>query len=338
MKAAVTMAPRRIEVREVPEPAPGLSQALIRVEAVGICGSDVERYLGDNPYAQFPRTQGHEFAGRVVALGEGYAGPVAVGDRVAVEPLMPCGACYPCRHGRPNCCANLKVIGVHVDGAMAELVAVPGPALYPAGDLEAELAALVEPISIGLQAVTRGAVTADDTVAVFGVGPIGQAILLAAVDRGARVLVVDRLPSRLELARQLGAEMTVEDGRDDAAAAIVEWTHGEGPAVAIDATGVPAVIRSCIDVVAPSGRVVVVGISTKEVAIPVVQFTRKELTIVGSRNNTGLFGEAVDLVRRHRDRARRLITHRYPLGRTPEAIAFALEHPAETAKVMLTVT
>ncbi|CAA9209190.1 MAG: Threonine dehydrogenase and related Zn-dependent dehydrogenases [uncultured Chloroflexi bacterium] len=338
MRAAVTVAPRRIEVKELPDPTPAPDEALLRVEVAGICGSDLHMFDGTNPYANFPLTQGHEFSARVVALGSAYQGAVKPGDRVTVEPLIYCGECFPCRHGRPNCCVRLKVLGVHTDGAFAEMISVKSRALFPAGSLDAELTALVEPVSIGMQVVTRGQVTGDDTVVVYGAGVIGQATLVCARDRGARVLVVDKLPSRLELARKLGAEATAEAGREDVAKVIADWTNGEGPAVAVDATGVPAVIRAAIDAVAPSGRIVIVGISDQEVSIPVIQFSRKELTIVGSRNNAGVFGQALDLVQRLNDRLRVLVTHRFPLDQAQDALDLALDRPQHAEKVLLTIT
>lgn len=337
MRAAVTVAPRRIELKDVPDPVVGPGEALVRVETAGVCGSDLHLYDGTNPYANFPQTQGHEFSGRVVAFGGPYDGPVQVGDRVTVEPIIACGACYPCRHGRPNCCTRLNVLGVHVPGAFADLIKVRAAAMFPAGDLDPELTALVEPISIGMQVVTRGQVTGEDTVAIFGAGVIGQAALLAANDRGARVLIVDKFASRLEIARRLGAEVMVDITRDDPQQVIAEWTAGDGPAVAVDATGAPAAIRAAIEVVAAAGRVVIVGISDQEVSIPVIQFTRKELTILGSRNNAGVFGQALDLVRRQRDRLRVLITHRLPLEQASAAMELALENPGEAQKVMLLV-
>jgi threonine dehydrogenase-like Zn-dependent dehydrogenase len=326
-----------MEIVEKPEPIPGPDEALVRIEAIGICGSDLHLYLGDHPYATFPRTQGHELAGTVVTLGEQYPGPARVGDRVSIEPFIPCARCYPCRHGRPNCCINLKVLGSHTNGGMAELIAVPASALYPASQLDAELAAMVEPVSIGVWAVVRGNVAADDPVVVFGAGSIGQAILLAATDRGARVLVVDKIRPRLELATKVGAEMVVDAGREDTNAAIEQWVGGEGPTIVFDATGVPSVIRQSIDLVVSSGRVVIVGISDQEVSIPVIEFTRKELTVLGSRNNAGIFGDAVALVQRNQDRVRFLITHRFRLEEAPEAVEFALANPAAAEKVILTV-
>jgi L-gulonate 5-dehydrogenase len=331
------VAPGRIEMVDRPQPVPEPGQARLRVERVGICGSDLHLYHGTHPYATYPRIQGHEIAARVDAFGVGYAGPLRVGDRVAVEPLLPCGTCYPCRRGRPNACVRLAVLGAHVDGALAEAIALPTGLLHEVGGLDPELTALVEPISIGVQAATRGAIGPDDRVVVFGAGPIGQAVLVAAVDRGARVLVTDRLASRLSLARQLGAEATAEAGREDLAAIVAEWTDGDGPGVVVDAVGAPAVIRAAIDLVASTGRVVIVGLSDQEVSIPVIEFTRKELTILGSRNNAGRFGEAIDLVRRRGDTVKALITHRFPLERAAEAMAFADEHPAEAEKVMIEV-
>lgn len=337
MKHAVTVGPRHIEVRDVPEPEPGPGEALVQVEAVGICGSDLSFYTGSHPYARYPQTQGHEFSGRVVGFGDdGYEGPVRVGDRVAVEPLVSCGECYPCRRGRYNCCTRLAVLGAHVPGALAELIPVRVGALYGAGGLDPELAALAEPISIGLQGVVRAGVEDRERAVVFGAGPIGQAVLLAAVDRGARVLVVDKLASRLELAEKLGAEEVVEAG-EGAEGTISDWTDGDGPAVVFEATGVPVVIRTAVEVVASSGRVVILGLSNKEVSLPVLEFTRKELTVLGSRNNSGLFGEAVALVGRNGERVRSLITHRFSLAETDRAIRFAMEHPAEAEKVMINV-
>lgn len=338
MHGVVTRGPFDVTVEEIPFIQPAAGEALVRIERIGVCGSDISLYKGTHPYRLYPRIQGHEAAGIVVALGEGtLRGNVAIGDRVAIEPLLPCGACYPCRIGRANCCTNLNVLGAHVDGAFREFVALPVALLHPANDLDPDHAALCEPVSIAVQAAARGEIGPTDRVVVVGAGPIGASICLAAGDRGARVLCVDMLPSRLALARTFGAERTVVAREEDVEAAIREWTDGDGPSVAVDAVGAPAVIRQCCAMVASAGRVVIVGLSDQDVTLPIIDFTRKEMTILGSRNNAGRFGEAVDLVRRNRHRIGAMITHRYPLQATPEALKFAAEHPAETEKVMIEV-
>ena len=258
-----------------------------------------------------------------------------VGQLVAVEPLLTCGTCLPCRRGRANCCVRLRTLGAQVDGGLAERIAVPTELLHDADDLSAELAALVEPMSIAVHAVARSGIAAGDQVVVYGAGPIGLAILLAANDLGARVLVTDPLPSRLELARELGAEQIVDVDAAHVPQAIADWTAGDGPVVVVEATGVPAVLEAAIDVVAPSGTVVVVGLSTDDVRVPMITFTRKELTIVGSRNNQGQFGRAADLVRRNREKVGRLISHRFSFDDAPAAFEQALGQPATTAKVMI---
>ena len=336
MRTLTTVAPRKVELREAPEPAPGAHEAVVEVEAVGICGSDVHFYTGEHPYSRFPNIQGHEFAGRVVSLPPEYGGPIFVGQRVAVEPLVVCGACLPCRRGRSNLCTRMQTFGAHINGGLQERIAVPVSLLYDVGDLSPALAALVEPVSIGLQARMRSGLGPDDTVLILGAGPIGQAILLAAKDAGARVMAVDLERSRLDLALELGAERAVQS-RDPVADAAAEWTDGDGPLVVFEATGVPRVLEQAIDVVAPSGTVVVVGLSRESVSIPMVEFTRKELAVVGSRNNCGLFAQASDLVQRRRDSAEKLISHQVPFAAGADAFELALTDPAHTEKVIITL-
>lgn len=337
MKVAMTTAPGAMEIQEADRPVAARGETLIAVEAVGLCGSDFHLYDGRHPYAHFPQIQGHEFIGRIEEFGAGYDGTLAVGDRVVVEPLIACGHCFACRRGRYNCCIELKVMGAHVPGGLCEYVTVSAGQLHPIGDLPTRVAVLVEPLTIGLQCVVRADVKAGDAVVVIGAGPIGQAATLGAVDRGARVLVVDRVPSRLRLAERLGAAAVVDSDHQDLAAAVADFTGGEGAATVIEATGVPALIRQALDCVAHSGTVVVVGISDGEVAIPVGLFSRKEINILGSRNNTGLFPASIRLATTYADRVSALVTHTYPLTKTPEAIEYAMHHPHEVEKAVILV-
>lgn len=337
MRQVVTVAPGRLAIHDVPDAVPAPGEALLEIEAVGICGSDLHLLSGAHPYSRFPNVQGHEFGGRVLSLPEAYVGPIRVGQRVAVEPLITCGVCLPCRRGRSNCCVRMRTYGVHVDGALSDHLAVRADLLHDAEALPSELVALVETMSIALQATGRAMVGRDDTLVVYGAGPVGMAILIAASALGARIMLVDRLATRLTLARELGAERTAQAGVDPVAEAIAAWTSGEGPTVVAEATGVPAVLREAIEVVAPSGTVLAVGLSRDDVAFPMVELTRKELTIVGSRNSVGRFGQAVELVRTERSRVARLISHRFPLAEAPAAFELAQASPGVVEKVIIDV-
>src|SRR4051812_18458219 len=184
MKQLVAIGPNRIELQAAPERAPGAGEALVAIEAVGICGSDVHLFTGDHPYSRFPNLQGHEFAGRILTLPPDVSTSLRVGQRVAVEPLLTCGICLPCRRGRSSCCVRMRTFGAHVDGALRERIALPVANLHDADDLTPELAAMVEPMSIGVHAASRAGIKPDDRVVIYGAGPIGQAVLLAALDRG----------------------------------------------------------------------------------------------------------------------------------------------------------
>ncbi|MFB9408886.1 zinc-binding dehydrogenase [Dactylosporangium matsuzakiense] len=334
-RSAVTLAPGRLELRTVETPSPSPGRAVVRVEAVGLCGSDYHIFDGTHPYAVFPQVQGHEMAGVVAALPADGGGPLAVGDRVVVNPLRGCGHCFPCRRGRPNCCVDVTVMGVQIPGGLADHVAVPLGQLVPAGDLPARVAVLSEPVAIGLHAVGRGGVAPGDDVVVLGAGPIGLAAVLAAADRGARVLAADRIAVRLDLARRAGAARVVDARAEDLAAAVAGFTRGAGAAVVIEATGVPALLRLAVDVVAHSGTVVAVGISTAEVALTVSDLSRKELNLLGSRNSAGEFPAAVDLVTRRAGVVADWVTHEFGLTEVAAAIRFAVANPHEAEKVVI---
>ena len=194
-----------MEVVDVPEPdAAGQDELIVRPETVGLCGSDFHYFHGDigltdDPDELYPRIQGHEFSAIVEDVGPGCPPSFAAGQRVAVWPLSACGHCRCCRIGRENACENISLIGIHVDGALQELLRVPAHQAFPVALDDARLAAFVEPMSIAVRTVVRGRVEADEHVLVLGAGPIGHAVAIAALDRGAKVLLVDRVAERLEL-------------------------------------------------------------------------------------------------------------------------------------------
>jgi L-gulonate 5-dehydrogenase len=307
---------------------------IVRPELVGICGSDFHLFLGElGPL--FPRIQGHEVSAVVDEAGPGCE-DLRVGDRVSVWPVGSCGRCYPCRIGRENACTSIQILGVHRDGALQERLRLPASHVFRVGDQDPAVAALVEPFSIGVRAVSRARVAEGEKVAVVGAGPIGQAVCLAARDRGASVLLADRLPSRLEHGGTLGAEVVQVDEGTDLVEAIREWSGGEGPPVVFDATGSPDAIRAAVDAVATGGRVVVVGISDLDVPIAVGSFVFKELDVLGvSCCSAAEFAQAIDLVGRRRELVASLVTHEFPLERAPEALMYAMSHPVEVMKAVI---
>ncbi|WP_203568763.1 alcohol dehydrogenase catalytic domain-containing protein [Aestuariimicrobium ganziense] len=336
----MTTGPRRMELREVDEPAPRPGWAVVEVEAVGLCGSDFHIVDGTHFALHYPRVQGHEAIGRIAALPDDAPTSLAVGDRVAVEPLQSCGVCYACRRGRTNVCADLDVLGVHSDGALQERYLVPVGKLHPIGDLAWPAAVLVEPVTIALNALgrVRAGIGADDRVLVLGAGPIGLVTAIACLEAGAEVFVVDREPMRLQLAREVGVVRVADSSVVDVSAWVRELTDGEGPGVVVEATGVADLLRGAIDLVAPSGTVLVVGMSDQELTVPLTWFSRKEVDLLGARTSVDMFPSAVALARRQADRLARLVTHTWPLEQAGEAVRYAMAHPDEVCKAVVRVS
>ena len=333
MRAAVFEAPFGLTLIERPSPIPLAGEALVRVEAAGLCAGDLYIYLGKNPYVTYPRIGGHEIAGRLEALGLDTVGP-AIGSRVVVEPFIGCGHCYPCRVGKANCCVNLSIVGVHREGGFAEQVCVPVDRLHGVPDgLTPIQASFAEPVAIGVQAARRGQVTAADTVLILGAGPIGLATLEVIRAGGARVYVADLARDRLDVAARLGA-IPLEAG-PGLLAAVMLMTHGEGMPVVIEATGSPQAMAQTADLVAAGGRIVIVGLVKPGIEIPWpgLDLTRKEMTIVGSRASTGCFPEALALLASGAIRYPTVATA-FDLGAAPELFADLANNAAGIQKAV----
>ena len=341
MRAVVTQAPGRAELADVPAPsAPGPGEVLVRPQAVGICGSDFHYFLGHLGDAVgtdlYPRVQGHEFAGVIEAVGSGCPPGLRLGERVAVWPVTACGHCYPCRIGRRNVCANISLVGIHRDGALQERVRVPADQVFAVGDLDPAASALIEPVSIAIRAIVRSRIEAGEKAVVLGAGPIGQALSAAALDRGASVLLVDRVASRVERGSAVGADLLALEADDDLVAAGREWAGDEGPEVVFEATGVPELVQTAVRLVSQAGRVVVVGLSAHDAPLRVGDLAFREIDVLGvSCCNGAEFAEAASLVARRRDALAGLVTHEFSLEAAPVAIDYAIRHPAEVMKAMI---
>lgn len=348
MKAAVIVAPHSVSIREIDLPSPGAGQALLQVEAVGVCGSDLHAYEGTQPFFRYPEVGGHEVVGTVVEIrphdteppalpGRPQPRPPHPGDRVVLDPSMPCGECYPCRSGRYNCCENMRVLGVHAPGAFAEYMLAPVECLHGiSDDVSADAAVMVEPLSIGVQSSTRARVTEDDTVLIIGAGTIGLSVLQVCRSRGARVAVSDLSAGRLQLARELGAVAAVSPADGDLRAALVDEFGPSGPSVVIEAVGRPGTVRQALDVVAASGRVVMLGLCTEDICIEGALMVRKELDFLGSRLHGGTVPQAIDLVEEGEVQPERLVTHHMRLDDLEQAFELMIRQPDTTLKVILT--
>ena len=335
MQAAVFDAPFRLALVGVPRPDPAPGEALITVDAAGLCAGDLYIYLGKNPYVSYPRIGGHEIAGRIAAFGPNTDGP-PVGTRVVVEPFIGCGHCYPCRVGKPNCCASLSIIGVHRQGGFADQLTAPVDRLHvvPEG-MSPFRASFAEPVAIGVQACRRGGVAAGETVLILGAGPIGLAIVEVALARGATVYITDLARERLDIAADLGA--TPIEAGDALMGETMRITHGEGMPVVIEAAGNVQAMRQAADLVAAGGRVVIVGLVKQgvDVAWPGLDLTRKEMTIVGSRASTGCFPESLDLLARGAVRYPEIASS-FPLAEAPRIFADLARGPSLLHKAVFT--
>jgi 2-desacetyl-2-hydroxyethyl bacteriochlorophyllide A dehydrogenase len=334
MRAVIMDAPEAIRVGEWETPRVGPGEVRVAVGAAGICAGDMHIYLGKNPYASYPVVGGHEIAGIVAVVGDGVC-DLCVGEAVVVEPFLGCGRCYPCRVGKSNCCANLQIIGVHRPGGYAESVLAPASHVHrvPEG-LSLSFASFAEPVAIGVQACRRGGVSAGETVLILGCGPIGLALIEVARARGARAMAADLIPARREMAARLGAEALPAD--ETLLPAVLARTNGEGAPVVIEATGSPRAMEATVDLVAAGGRIVIVGLVKQGVGVtfPALDFTRKEMTVVGSRCSVSCFPESLSLLASGAITYPKVATE-FPLWEAPEVFAQLAATPGKVHKGVL---
>ena len=274
---------RRIDIDDPGRPGPG--QALVRTHRMGVCGTDVSCYLGKFPFFDFPRIPGHELGVEVLEVGENVTN-VMVGDRCSVEPYMNCGQCFACRRGAINCCRNLKVIGVMMDGGLCDRFILRAEKLHPSQKLTMEQLALVETLAIGCHANDRGAPPDGEHALIIGLGPIGLATLEFARLTAAKISVMDMNEQRLEFVRHnYGIENTIHFKADDSELLKMgELTDGDMYSVVTDATGNKHSMSGALKFVAPTGTLVYVGITTEEIAFRHPILHRPEATIKASRN------------------------------------------------------
>jgi len=285
MKTFLIEKPEAFSFGETKMPEVKAGEVLLKIERVGLCGSDLTTFRGLNPLVTYPRIPGHEIAATITEVSAGVPAHLKPGLLVTVVPYTTCGKCPSCRAKRPNACQFNQTLGVQRDGALTEFVAVPWQNILHSPQLTAQDYALVEPLSVGFHAVERGRVTAADTVAVFGAGMIGLgAIAGAALRKKARVIAIDLDDQKLALAKKAGAAEVVNSKTENLHERLQQLTNGEGPGVVIEAVGAAETFVAAVNEVCFTGRVVYIGYAKKSVAYETKFFVMKELDILGSRN------------------------------------------------------
>jgi len=310
---------------------------IIKVAAVSICGTDIHTYTNTHPFVKPPVVVGHEASGVVESVGSAVTA-VKPGDRVAIDPVLGCGECRPCKSGRANACANVKCRGVHVEGAMQEFFKVREQDVHKIPDnfTDLQLAAGTEPFAIGAQAVWRGNVQNDQVMVIFGAGPIGLTTMFMAMNLGAKCIIVDLNESRLKNAKRLGAIGTVNAAAPDLVEQIMALSNSGGPDVTCDAVGNPKIVDLCVELAAPTGTVILLGMDGRPNNVTELAIFRKELTIVGSRMNSNKLPTVLELLAENKLPFHEVLTHRFPIEQAAEAFTMAIEQPDGFIKAVIT--
>ncbi len=333
MKTVLLKKPGEIGISDIETTRRLDGQILIKVRSAGICGSDIGAYKGVNPLVSYPRIIGHEIAGEVVEVAADET-EFKMGDRVILEPYVYCGKCYPCSIGHTNCCENLTVRGVHIEGGMAEYVSHPRHLLHkvPKG-IPWHLVPMAEPLVIAMHAIKQAETKSGQHVVVTGAGQIGLLAAQYALTLGAIPIVVDPVDERLALARTLGVTHTINPAGCDAVAEILSITQGRMAEAVIECSGAAPAIRGAVDYVSYAGHIALVGWPKGDIPMPTALFTKKELTIRGSRNSVGQFAESLRLIAEGKVNVEALLTKTVSMEETPATVADIAAHPDKYLKV-----
>ncbi|UKM63816.1 zinc-binding alcohol dehydrogenase family protein [Flavobacteriaceae bacterium GSB9] len=285
MKYIVCEKPGEFILKEKEAPKRKKGEALLKIKKVGICGTDLHAYGGNQAFFTYPRILGHELASEVLEIDDNENG-IKAGDKVVVMPYVSCGTCIACTNGKTNCCTNIKVLGVHADGGMQEQITVPDNILLPANNLSDNEMAIVEPLAIGAHAIRRANIQNGETVAVVGCGPIGIGIMKLAQIAGAKVIAIDMNEQRLAYAKdKIGVDYVVKAG-DYAIEDILKITNGDLCTAVFDASGNKFALEACPSYMSHGGRFILVGLSKGDLTYNHPAVHAKEMTLMCSRNAT----------------------------------------------------
>jgi L-iditol 2-dehydrogenase len=328
MKAALLLAPKEIQIQEVPEPELGQMDVLIKPIRAGICGSDVSLYLGHRTAPVYPLLLGHEVIGRVIAIGNGVT-KLAVGQRVIVEPNYPCGICGFCRAGRGNICPDKKSLGVTIPGSFAESFVAPAEFVWPVPDkVTDDDAVAIEPLAVSLHALWQSGSQLGDTVAVIGCGSTGLLLIQAAVAQGMRVFAHDKLESKIGMARKLGAQ--IRPGAD-----VAQLWRDEAVTTVFECAGVSATVELALSAMPRGAQVVLLGLSSSQASFQPLRFVREGLRLSGSiiYDHPDDFARAIKLVEQKVLSPSRIISDRFAFNDISQALQIA--STGQAGKVLL---
>jgi L-iditol 2-dehydrogenase len=332
MRAAVLHGPSDVRLERIAVPEPGPDEAVVRIHAVGLCGTDYRIWSGDRP-VRYPLVMGHEFIGEVSAVGAAVS-HVKAGDKVAVEPNYSCGHCPLCREGNRNLCLARVAVGIDVDGGFAEAARVPARLCWPAPPtLADDQLVLAEPLAVVVRAVRRGAARAGESAAVLGMGTLGLLAVQVLVAQGVRTLGVSRSTRRHDVARAVGA-MAVATTEAEAHVEAARTLSGrEGVDLVVETAGTAEAVEQAVAMARPGGRIVLTGLPHEPSAVNFFFVVRRELAILGSMIYQDEFPEAIRLLASGAVRAERLLTHRFDLAAIGEA--FAAHRSPDSIKVLV---
>jgi 2-desacetyl-2-hydroxyethyl bacteriochlorophyllide A dehydrogenase len=336
MKAIQISAPYTMGMTEIEKPAAARGEVLLRLKYVGFCGSDLNTYRGRNPMVKLPIIPGHEIGAEIAAVAEGVPDSLRPGMVVTVNPYTNCGTCTSCRSGHYNACEHNETLGVQRNGAMREYISLPWQKIIPTEGIRPRDCALIEPMSVGFHAVSRGEVVDNEYVMVIGCGMIGVGAIVRASVRGAKVIAVDMDDEKLDFAKNLGASFTINSKTQNVHERVQEITNEAGANVVIEAVGSPVTYVMAIDEVCFSGRVVFIGYSKENVSFQTKLFVQKELDIHGSRNALPAdFLAVINYLKSGKCPTERLISRIVPPEKAADAMKQWDENPGKVFRILV---
>ena len=332
LKTLVCTAPGYFEYNDREDPVLLTGQAIIKISRIGICGTDLHAFEGTQPYFKYPRVLGHELAGEIMAIND--SPDFKRGDIITIMPYFYCGKCIACRNGKTNCCADLKVAGVHTDGGFCEYLSVPISSLVHGRGLSLEELALTEPLAIGAHGISRAGLQAGENVLIVGAGPIGLALMEFAALEGANVVAIDINESRLAFCRDHLGVRTITSEEE-----LKQITNGEMASVVIDATGNLNAINSGFRYMSHGGRYILVGLQKEDIQFSHPEFHKREGTLMSSRNATKKdFERVLDAISAKKIDPLRYITHRVNFNEVKDHFPSWLRPESNVIKAMVNIS